>query len=135
MKTLNQLRDEAHANAIRHGFYDVERDGYHDYGEEVKRALFAQKIALIHAELSEALEADRSDRRADLESFEAMARDGKLPEDGFAYYVKNTVEDELADVLIRTLDLCGYLGVDIQRHVALKMRYNQRRPYRHGKSY
>jgi NTP pyrophosphatase (non-canonical NTP hydrolase) len=49
--------------------------------------------------------------------------------------IKDTVEDELADVIIRTLDLCGYLGIDIEKHVELKMRYNESREYKHGKNY
>ena len=58
-KTLNQLRDEAYQNSVQHGFHDADKlfeqetNGFH--------ALFAQRIALIHSELSEALESDRKD--------------------------------------------------------------------------
>jgi NTP pyrophosphatase (non-canonical NTP hydrolase) len=53
----------------------------------------------------------------------------------FEILIKNTVEDEIADVLIRTLDLCGWLGIDIEKHVEWKMRYNESRKYKHGKKY
>jgi len=48
-------------------------------------------------------------------------------------YVKDTFEDELADTIIRILDLCGYLGIDIDEHINLKMAYNRERPYKHNK--
>jgi NTP pyrophosphatase (non-canonical NTP hydrolase) len=39
---------------------------------------------------------------------------------------------ELADVIIRVLDLCGKFGIDLRAAVAMKMAYNESRPYRHG---
>lgn len=47
--------------------------------------------------------------------------------------VKDTLEDEMADSIIRALDMCGYLNIDIQAHVEAKMRYNSTRGYKHGK--
>ena len=38
-------------------------------------------------------------------------------------YLKNTFEDELADVIIRVLDLCAFKGIDIESHIKAKMRY------------
>jgi NTP pyrophosphatase (non-canonical NTP hydrolase) len=42
------------------------------------------------------------------------------------------VPSELADVVIRGLDLCGHLGIDLESAIELKHRYNQSRPFRHG---
>lgn len=42
------------------------------------------------------------------------------------------LEEELADVLIRTLDTAHAFGVDIDRAVASKMAYNATRAHRHG---
>jgi hypothetical protein len=42
-------------------------------------------------------------------------------------------EEEYADIIIRTLDQCRRLGVDIQRAVEIKHAYNLTRPYKHGK--
>lgn len=64
-------------------------------------------VALIHSEASEALEAFRGNDR-----------------DNF--------KEELADIIIRVLDLSGGLQIDIDRAVAAKLEVNQNRPYRHG---
>jgi NTP pyrophosphatase (non-canonical NTP hydrolase) len=144
MKTLNQLRDEIHANAVKHGFYDFERSIPNGgLVEEAEHAFFAMRITLIHSELSEALEADRNEKSANLKAFDKAMLE--LKEENsfgnteeatlFQKYIKNTIEDELADVIIRTLDLCGHLGIDIERHVELKMKYNELREYKHGKKY
>ena len=39
---------------------------------------------------------------------------------------------ELADCLIRILDTCAALNIDISEAVELKMQYNKTRPFRHG---
>ena len=65
------------------------------------------KLALIHSEVSEALEAFRKD---DYDNF----------------------REELADVLIRVLDLSGGMGIDIDNEVKEKLDKNKSRGYRHG---
>jgi NTP pyrophosphatase (non-canonical NTP hydrolase) len=42
------------------------------------------------------------------------------------------IEEELADIIIRTLDTAQAFGVDIDRAVTAKMAYNATRPHRHG---
>ena len=53
----------------------------------------------------------------------------------FEMEVKSSFEDELADAIIRLLDLAGYKNIDIQKHIDLKLQYNKTRPHKHGKSY
>jgi NTP pyrophosphatase (non-canonical NTP hydrolase) len=139
---LNELRDKIHENAKAKGFYDDEINGWAkacnlDMGAEALRhAFFAQKIVLIHSELSEALEADRKDKRANVKSLEEWGNLNNNQWCGiFENTVKNSIEDELTDVIIRVLDLCGYLGIDIEKHIELKMKYNEQREYKHGKNY
>lgn len=74
------------------------------------------KLALVHSEVSEALEAVRDGK------FTAYTKDGK-PE-GMVV--------ELADTMIRIMHLAGLLGLDLEDAVEMKMAANQKRPYRHG---
>lgn len=102
---LNSLVEMAHENAVAHGF---------------KHNNFAEAIALIHSELSEALEEDRNGNP-------------------MVYYAANGkpegVAVELADAVIRICDLCGHLKIDLEKVVAEKMAYNAGRPQLHGKRY
>lgn len=105
---------------------------------------FGERIALITSELSEALEAHRNGRKpVDLSLFESALQRTKANPDTspetyatlFKAHVKDSVEDELADAIIRILDLCGGKGIDIASHIAYKLKYNQTRPHKHGKLY
>ncbi len=86
------------------------------------------RLMLIVGELGEALEADRVDKYANKELYNGT------PE-SFKEHIKDSVEDELADSLLRILDLCGEKKIDIQWHIDEKMKYNKTRPKLHGKKY
>jgi NTP pyrophosphatase (non-canonical NTP hydrolase) len=43
-------------------------------------------------------------------------------------------EEEIADVLIRVADYCGYRNIDLGAVILSKMRYNATRPHMHNKS-
>jgi hypothetical protein len=53
----------------------------------------------------------------------------------FRTHVKDTFEDEIADAVIRIFDLCGGLGIDLERHIMMKDMYNETRARLHGKQY
>jgi hypothetical protein len=72
-----------------------------------KERNFGEVIALMHSELSEALEAHRKN-----------LMDDKLP-------TRNGMEVEFADCIIRILDTCGALNLDIAGAFIEKNRYNQ----------
>lgn len=82
-----------------------------------ERGSTASKIALMHSELSEALEADRKGLQSEV-----------IP--GLS-----GVAEELADTVIRVLDYCGAHGIDLGAAIAAKMQVNLNRPYKHGKAY
>ncbi len=96
---LNALRDECYKIACEHGWHDEKLSERHC-------------LCLVITELSEAVEADRKGRHADLKSFNE-AINGFACEIAFDGYIKDTVEDELADAAIRILDLAGMMGDDI----------------------
>lgn len=77
---------------------------------------FGDGIALLHSEVSEALEAYRTRK------FEAWEDNGK----------PQGVGSEYADILIRLLDECSKWGIDLYGEYRRKMAYNWLRPYRHG---
>ena len=53
---------------------------------------------------------------------------------GYGLYEKDTFVDELADSLIRILDICGELKIDIESQVSWKMEKNKQREFMHGKN-
>lgn len=99
----------------------------------------SEKLMLIVSEIAEAQEADREDHFADLDN-ERISLLVDSPTDAdfqemFEETVKNTFEDEMADAVIRILDLCYQRGVDLESHIRLKMKYNSLRPHKHSKKY
>jgi NTP pyrophosphatase (non-canonical NTP hydrolase) len=101
---LQTLQVRAFNTAQEHGFTD---------------ASLGERIALIHSEVSEALEAYR-----------VTGTTGVWYEEGTAK--PEGVPFELADAVIRILDLCENEGINLERAIEEKMDYNDTRPFRHG---
>ena len=97
----NELSAKAHENAVSHGFWE-------------KRLSKEHCLMLILTEVSELVEADRNNRHADLAPYRDNIREYGF-EHCFKNYVKDTVEDEFADIAIRLFDLAGALGVDFDK--------------------
>lgn len=133
MKTnFNELSKEVHNRNIDKGFWDG--------GIAAKN--IGEVICLIHSELSEALEAHRKEHYAgksynlihNCDNIDTQNEQAYFRQE-FEVSVKNSFEDELADVVIRVMDLCGAMNIDIDWHIEQKMKYNICRPYKHGKKY
>lgn len=101
---FNELAARAYACAKAKGFHDVKHtDGHY--------------IMLVMCELAEAVEADRNGRRADRKTYEfLLAEYGEpLMAHLFEMNIKDSVEDELSDAVIRLLDYVGMTGLNIMR--------------------
>lgn len=93
-----------------------ESKGFNDKG----KATFGDRIALVHSELSEALEAYRGGSEPNVS--------WKDPDDG----KPEGVPSELADVVIRVAHMCALYGINLEEAVKEKLEYNKTRPYMHG---
>jgi len=100
--TVARLQEEIHRTAIEHGWWDRDRP-------------IGEVLMLAVTELAEAMEAHR---------------DGNPASAKISAFSK--VEEELADTIIRILDLAEGRGFDIEGALRAKMAYNETRPYRHG---
>jgi len=94
---------------------------------------------LIVSELGEALEADRTRKVSEpisrFQWYEDWEKNPSTDKMNFELYFKDTFEDELADAMIRILDLCGRLNIDIEWHINQKLAFNRTRNRKHGKAY
>jgi len=94
--TLNELKELVMAQAAEKGF-----------GVKPEDVNVSEKLALIHSEVSEALEAYRHKK------FEG----------------RHCFGEELADVIQRTLHLAGVMGVDIEKEFLKKFQWNKSREW------
>lgn len=117
--------EEVHALAMEKGFMDKPRS-------------FGDKVALLHAEVSEMLEEYcRGKKTNDI----YWVSTGRIIEACGPDEVKFRTIDtrkpegipiEAADILLRLLTLCVEEGIDLDKALELKMAFNRTRDYRHG---
>lgn len=101
-RAFDAMAERVHATAVEKGWWDQDRGN-------------AEAIALIHSELSEALEADR----------EGNPPDKHCPE-------HSAMAVEFADVIIRIMDLARARGLDVGAAIEAKAARNEKRPRMHG---
>ena len=97
--------------AIRQGIRMIQAEAYRTAeakGFHNGLSHFPESIALIHSELSEALEAYREG--------ESSAR----------------MAEELADTIIRICDTAEVFNLPLAKVLVEKMKINRKRPYKHG---
>jgi NTP pyrophosphatase (non-canonical NTP hydrolase) len=99
------VQDKIHKTAFDKGWWDEDRND-------------GEIIALIHSELSEALEA---------------LRHGNPPDDKIPEF--SGLEAELADAVIRIMDYAGGKGLDVAGALVRKIEFNETRERKHGKEF
>ncbi|MDO5535406.1 MAG: hypothetical protein Q4F65_12240 [Propionibacteriaceae bacterium] len=135
--SLNALAQAIHDNAESKGFWVADRN-------------MGEMLMLAVSELSEALEEHRDGKPNEYVPYHApgcAVSDWRLygstdpdhpdpqPECVRDDCKPEGVAVEVADCIIRCLDILHSLGVDIDEVVARKMAYNATRPHKHGKAY
>ena len=142
---INKYIEEVHQNAKDHGWWDEPRS-------------MAELLCLIHSEVSEALEEVRDHNEPTKtyysgkyvvkmedgsKNFEIISYRSFTPGKAFmkpATGVDVTIDinkpegipSELADIVIRVFDICGYYEIDLEAAIKEKMEYNKTRQFKHG---
>ena len=103
---VKALQELCHADSIKAGWWPQLEPG----GPGLDPLDVPSKLALIHSEISEAMEGHRKG-----------LTDDKLPH-------RAMFEVELADAVIRIMDLAGATGCDLAGAIEEKLAYNRTRP-------
>ena len=102
---FNDIAMSVHTNARAHGWWEEPRED-------------GTLIALIMSEAAEALEA---------------LRKGNGPDEHCPQF--SGAEVELADAVIRIMDMAEARGWDVAGAIVAKHEFNKTRPYKHGKEF
>lgn len=115
IEAIRDLQEKIHEGNVNAGWW-TDLDSGANLAEEARnrtrlgKAIIAEKLALIHSEVSEALEGARKN----------------LPDDKLPH--RPMIEVEMADTVIRILDACGALKLDLAGAIYEKLQFNKQRP-------
>lgn len=112
---IRDTQHKVHNLARTKGWWGLE--GSAPSPDELTITAVAARLALIHSEVSEAVE---------------CLRNGEIRFDTEANGKPVGLSTELADIMIRTMDLATALGIDLEVEIARKHEYNKTRSHRHG---
>ena len=109
-KKTNEFIERAHKMACNHGFHD-------------KELSIAHCLMLVITEISEMVEADRKGKHAQVAMYESLKNTSQFEnlkeahgKFCFETFIKDTFEDEMADVCIRLYDTAGTFGVSFEEN-------------------
>lgn len=121
MGEIKRLQKEALKIAIKNGFYN-------------SPVIFIDELLEIKKEIYEAMDAVKKSRffykpknRNTISNL--ISLNSEFDKIYFESEMKDTYQDELADIIIRTMSLAAATGVDIEFHIKAKMKYNKIREY------
>lgn len=122
-KKLGLLSKDVYVNAKAHGWHEQNQSPQH-------------WLCLVMTEISEAIEADRKGRRAQLDKFISGAKTIMPKKDhedvwiqAFTEHIKDTLEDELADVVIRLLDMSQAIYGDDMKWLATPSSFSDKKSF------
>lgn len=131
-KSINEWVDEIHKNAQEHGWWDSNRN-------------FSELLQLVVDELSEVHEEYRNNRGVTETYYSGkphytdqtgitteVIKYSMIPHEELGITKPEGIPSELADVVIRIMDICGFYGIDLEKIMEIKHEYNKTRPYKHG---
>ncbi len=115
LNAINDLQEKIHQGNLDAGWWTDLSSGLDlaleaREGTRLGKAIVAEKLCLVHSEVSEAMEGARKN-----------LQDDKLPH-------RKMIEVELADAVIRILDLCGALELELGEAIKEKLEFNKHRP-------
>lgn len=122
-RAVSVPQEDAHSLAVAKGFYELQRELEHALDGQPRLLVHARnlwlaaRLALVHAEVSEALECVARGR------FSPSVGEAGKPEGLGA---------ELADIELRLADLWEDVGLDRESNMATKHEFNKSRSIRHG---
>lgn len=131
IKDLTELCSEAAREARKQGFYSE---------KQTIEGMIAY-LALVSSEISEAIDAIQRDdtvetRKQLNDEILQLNTESFDNKQLFESYFHNTLEDELADAVLRIFSFCGAYHLDLETALERKMEYNKLRPKnRHGKRF
>lgn len=105
--TIREMQDQCYQQAVKSGWA----------GPAAREVPFLEAMALVHSEVSEAVEAWREGQAV------SWTDDQGKPQG---------IASEFADILIRLGHYAALFGVDLQAEVIRKLAFNATREYRHG---
>lgn len=131
MERLNEIRTDGLNEACR---LQYENTRLKDFPE----LTIPSELMLVVTELSEAVQADRKEGMTNIRKFIHQffeTNDEEYRKQIYENYIKDTVQMEVTDAIMRLMSFCGEYDIDVENLIWIKTFINSKRPQRNGKRY